>query len=53
VKSSGTKVCSDGRIRTDTYGAVERSNFLLRMGSDIVSGVFRWDSRFFDGEMKR
>jgi hypothetical protein len=47
IRICGKKVCSSGRIGTDTYGAVERSSFLLRMGSDMVSGVFRWDSRFF------
>jgi hypothetical protein len=42
----------EGRMRAITYGAVVRSSFLLRMGSDIVSGVMCWDSRFFDPEKK-
>lgn len=30
----------------DTYGAVVRSSFLLRIGSDMMNGPMRWDSTF-------
>jgi hypothetical protein len=47
------KGCAD-RIWIGTYGAVERSNFLLRIGSDMVSGDNVLGFKvFFGGERKR